>query len=130
MNKQRDRQASMSTPTWAPHGDIHLGDLARALGSLHWRDPAQAEVIAACLGFGLAPDSAPARPRQAPREVYNRSVPPSPAEVERQPTTTAPTPVPIPPTPLAPPPLPRRLSENGLSYCANAGPASFPVHFR
>ncbi len=49
-------------------GEIHLGDLARALASLHWENDEQARAIAACLGFGLqaAPKPGP------PTEIYDR----------------------------------------------------------
>lgn len=49
-------------------GEIHLGDLARALASLHWENDEQARAIAASLGFGLhaAPKPGP------PTEIYDR----------------------------------------------------------
>ena len=34
-------------------GEIHLGDLARALETLNWEDDRQARAIASCLGFEL-----------------------------------------------------------------------------
>jgi hypothetical protein len=54
-------------------GEIHLGDLIRALGTLHGQDDEHAQAIAGCLGFGLAaPDLQPARPTPT---VYDRSRP-------------------------------------------------------
>jgi hypothetical protein len=115
----------MRAPMPTRRGDIHLGDLARALGKLDWQDPAQAETIAACLGFGLGPDSDPAQHRQAPREAYNPAVQPAPAEVDRQPSTTAtkPVPVPMPPTPPAPPPLPAKRLTSELQALEPLAPA-------
>ncbi|MEF8731813.1 MAG: hypothetical protein V5B40_07850 [Candidatus Accumulibacter meliphilus] len=52
-------------------GEIHLGDLIRALGTLHGQDDEHAQAIAGCLGFGLAaPEVQPARPTPT---VYDRS---------------------------------------------------------
>ena len=52
-------------------GEIHLGDLIRALGTLHCQDHQHARAIAGCLGFGLAaPDVQPTRPTPM---VYDRS---------------------------------------------------------
>ncbi|HRD90185.1 MAG TPA: hypothetical protein PK752_18295 [Accumulibacter sp.] len=52
-------------------GEIHLGDLIRALGTLHCQDHEHARAIAGCLGFGLAaPEVQPTRPTPM---VYDRS---------------------------------------------------------
>jgi hypothetical protein len=52
-------------------GEIHLGDLIRALGTLHGQEDEHAQAIAGCLGFGLAaPEVQPARPTPT---VYDRS---------------------------------------------------------
>jgi hypothetical protein len=63
-------------------GEIHLGDLIRALGTLRCLDDEHARAIAGCLGFGLAaPDMQPARPTPT---VYDRS------RLSAQPKTEAP----------------------------------------
>lgn len=75
-------------------GEIHLGDLIRALATLHGGDDEQAQAIAGCLGFGLeAPDVQPAGPTPT---VGERSQMPTPEK--NQPTA-----VPRPPGLAAPP---------------------------
>ena len=57
-----------------PRGEIHLGELIRALAELPWRDASQARAIATSLGFGLAaPDLSHAdRPTSS---IYDRNQP-------------------------------------------------------
>lgn len=85
-------------------GEIHLGDLARALHRLDPSDPDQTQAIAACLGFGLRE---PAQ-RHQPIEVFDpRAQPtaPVPSPVPT-PAPNRPPPQPMPPSPPAPPSLP------------------------
>jgi len=99
-------------------GEIHLGDLARALGSLGWRTHEQAEAIAACLGFGLGP----APREQEPVEVYNPAAQPRRPPVSHQ-RAQAPAPVAPPPMPQPPPPLPAHSLPSRLQPLPNLAPA-------
>lgn len=98
-------------------GEIHLGDLARALAELQPRDQPHAAAIAACLGFGLAaPSGQASRPA---RHVYDHRAPGASAEpgagTTPRPRVQAP---PTPPRPVALPEgtLPSRLvPREGLS---------------
>jgi hypothetical protein len=57
-------------PADPTRGEIHLAELITALATLHPGDAAQAQMIAGCLGFGLAaPDLAPATRRS--ERVYD-----------------------------------------------------------
>lgn len=89
----------MSHPT--KRAEIHLGDLARALGSLRWQTDAEARAIAACLGFGLA---APAPRPKPPTEIYDRQryLASTAGQVQRSP----PPPIFAPPAPEPAPELP------------------------
>ncbi len=91
----------------AKRGEIHLGDLARALASLHWQGDGQASAIAACLGFGIRP--APAL--KPPKEIYDRRDPgqalPPQAPAPRRPVY-------VPPTPKPPPALPAQTLPSHL----------------
>lgn len=91
--------------TYRPdRGEIHLGDLARALAKLSWRDEAQAAKIAACLGFGLGPSQGIAGAASGPTRIFDaRSAgePPRPHGTAR-----AEPPVLLPPAPQPPPALP------------------------
>ncbi len=53
-------------------GEIHLAELITALDALHPRDSAQAQVIAGCLGFGLAAPDVAAATRRSER-IYDRN---------------------------------------------------------
>ena len=99
--------------------EIHLGDLVEALASLEWENDGQAQAIAACLGFGLAP-SLPTTP---PSEIYDR-------QPYRQtlPTKSKPSgkpPVFIPPVSEPPPPLPVTSIDSQLQPSKTIAPA-FP----
>lgn len=82
-------------------GEIQLGDLARAMGSLRWRSDEEAQAIAACLGFGLRA-GVPASRRS--KEIYDRqryrASEPTPSQAPPRPAVL------VPPTPEAPPALP------------------------
>lgn len=98
-------------------GEIHLGDLARALATLQCHNDAQVRAIAACLGFGLA------APRtRPPVEVYNPSAQPRLPSAERQ--WEQPPRVPIPPMPAPPPTLPKDLLESRLQPLPDLAPAA------
>lgn len=56
-------------------GEIHLGELIGALAQLPWKDHAQAQAIAGCLGFGLAAHDL-GRPERPTPAVYDRNQPP------------------------------------------------------
>ena len=73
----------MSGADRTDRGEIQLGDLARALGTLNWRDDAEAQAIAACLGFGLKPKAEP--PPQT--EIYDRQRYPERPTAEPRPPT-------------------------------------------
>jgi len=100
-------------------GEIHLGDLARALADLPWRGQDQAAAIAACLGFGLGAGPTLAPP-PAPHRVYDR---PS-APIRPQPPEAAPRkpPVFLPPTPPRPVPLPEGTIPAVLSPLPDLAP--------
>lgn len=73
--------------------EIHLGDLIRALATLHWQDDEQAQAIAGCLGFGLeAPDVQPAGPTPTVGDRSQMSTPEKgkPATIPRPPGLAAP----------------------------------------
>lgn len=101
-------------------GDIHLGDLARALARLDWEGEAQAARIAACLGFGLRPPQPTARAATEPVRIYDPLAaggPPSPpAAPPAQP------PVLLPPAPRPPPPLPEGTLPSRLEPLAGLAP--------
>ncbi len=99
-------------------GVIHLGDLARALATLQWRNDEQARAIAACLGFGL--ESAPA-PRP-PKEIYDRQRYRKPAEASPRPPTRRP--VYVPPAPTRPPDLPLNQLASRLQPLEERTPAA------
>jgi hypothetical protein len=119
-------------------GEIHLGDLARALATLSWKDEAHAARIAACLGFGLGPAQAISRAASEPTRIFDaRSAgePPMPLGAVR-----AEPPVLLPPAPQAPPVLPQgtlpsrlepmdgRAPPAGIDtdWLDDPGPDSFP----
>jgi hypothetical protein len=85
-----------------PRGQIQLGDLARALGLLNWRDDGEARAIAACLGFGLEA-VAPVRPA---KRIYDRQTEAAP-EPAPGPAAAKPQGLRLPPAPEVPLPLPR-----------------------
>ncbi|MBK1649580.1 hypothetical protein [Rhabdochromatium marinum] len=100
-------------------GEIHLGDLARALDDLPWTDPNQAAAIANCLGFGLAAQPkvvASARSHQ----VFDRRSTPRQAKSER-PSASAP-PILMPPSPPNPVPLPAGVLPSGLKRLPTLAP--------
>ena len=90
-------------------GEIHLGDLARALGTLDWRDDAEAQAIAACLGFGLIPKAEP-KPQT---EIYDRQRYPERAPARPQEPT--PKRFSVPPAPQAPIGLPKQQLSSQLN---------------
>jgi len=101
-------------------GDIHLGDLIRALDKLPWQGPEQAEAIAACLGFGLRPHRTPTASDQ-PQRIGGTRTPiqnqdPLPAT---QPASSAPA---FPPRPPRPVPLPEGLLPCALTPCERRAP--------
>ncbi|MEF8703682.1 MAG: hypothetical protein V5B32_10590 [Candidatus Accumulibacter sp. UW26] len=61
-------------PFASPRGEIHLGELIRALDSLPWENHAQAQAIAGCLGFGI-PTADPGSSDRPTRTVHDRSAP-------------------------------------------------------
>jgi hypothetical protein len=69
-------------PFGSLRGEIHLGELIRALDSLPWENHAQAQAIAGCLGFGLAAADPGPSDRPTPT-VHDRSAPShrSPADI-------------------------------------------------
>jgi len=99
-------------------GEIHLGDLARALATLQWRNDAEARAIAACLGFGL--HAAPATPRP-PSEIYDRQ-----RYSAREPAAPQPPPrrIFVPPAPEPPPALPAEPLPSLLQALAERAPAA------
>lgn len=111
-----------------PRGEIHLGDLIRALDDLPWKTPKQkqsqlqsqahAAAVAACLGFGLTPPSAPSA--STPRKVYDRRTgsepPPATSPPPREP------PVFVPPTPPRPLPLPEGTLASQLTELPQRAP--------
>jgi hypothetical protein len=90
------------TGTAADRGEVHLGDLARALADLPWQDQAQARAIAASLGFGLGAGAGGVQRSSRPTEVYNPTAQPR----HRDPARREPPPIPVPPLPPELPPLP------------------------
>ena len=99
-------------------GEIHLGDLAEALASLSWQDDDQAQAIAACLGFGLAP-SLPPKPNEG---IYDRQSYRRPFQTQSKPSTKPP--VFIPPTPEPVPPLPPTSLASQLQSLEPIAPAT------
>lgn len=101
-------------------GEIHLGDLARALATLNWKGECQAAQIAACLGFGLGPTPAIPRAAREPTKIYDplsagaASKPPVPARTEP--------PVLVPPTPQPPPVLPEGTLPSRLEAITGRAP--------
>jgi hypothetical protein len=69
------RSERMNEPQPGRKGEIHLGELIEALAQLPWRDHAQAQAIAGCLGFGLAAHDLGRSERPTPA-IYDRSRPP------------------------------------------------------
>lgn len=101
-------------------GEIHLGDLARALKKLNWKGEAQAARIAACLGFGLGPAPVPARAQREPTRIYDprsAGAPPKPAASPRSEP-----PVLVPPAPRPPPALPEGTLPSHLESIAGLAP--------
>ena len=98
----------MSGADRTDRGQIQLGDLARALGTLNWRDDAEAQAIAACLGFGLRPKAEP--PPQT--EIYDRQRYPERPTAEPRPST--PKGFSLPPMPEPPVALPRQRLQSRL----------------
>ena len=98
-------------------GEIHLGDLARALASLDWQDNDQAQAIARCLGFGLR-EPPPARST----EIYDRlryrppSIPPS--EPPARPRIF------VPPAPEMPTALPDHTLDSQLQALKERAPSA------
>jgi hypothetical protein len=99
-------------------GEIHLGDLARALAKLQWRDDEQARAIAACLGFGLQTTPGP-RP---PTEIYDRQRYPRTLRKSVKPPPERP--LFVPPTPEPPPLLPANSLECSLQPLAERAPGA------
>lgn len=89
-----------------PGGEVHLGDLATALGTLHWQGPDQAQIIAGCLGLGLHAAAPPAP--EPPRVYAHRRAPP---------------PVYVPPAPRPPPALPEQAHPILLEALPDLAPA-------
>lgn len=85
-------------------GEIHLGDLARALAKLNWKGEAQAAQIAACLGFGLRPAQATARAASEPTRIYDPLSAGAPPKAPEAPAAEPP--VFVPPAPKLQPALP------------------------
>lgn len=65
----------MDRPQPGRKGEIHLGELIGALAGLPWKDHAQAQAIAGCLGFGLAAHDLGRFERPTPA-VFDRNRPP------------------------------------------------------
>lgn len=86
------------------NGEIHLGDLIQALGDLPWQDEAQAQAIAACLGFGFA---TPVLPSPEPDKRIFRPETPSPTVPSQARSPEYATP--------AAPPLPVSLPDHRLT---------------
>lgn len=101
----------------AKRSEIHLGDLAWALKTLHWTDDTQAQAIARCLGFGL---QATPQPR-APTEIYDRQ------RYRRVEPEAAPPPQPrrvfLSPAPEHPPALPKHSLTTSLEPIQQRAPA-------
>ncbi|MFZ4703551.1 MAG: hypothetical protein ACOYMG_26205 [Candidatus Methylumidiphilus sp.] len=97
-------------------GEIHLGDFAQALASLPWQNDDQAQAIAACLGFGLAP-SLPPKPNEGiyDRHSYSQPTPYKP----KLPTSP---PVFIPPVLEPPPTLPPTKLESQVDSWQTLAP--------
>lgn len=92
--------------------EIHLGDLAQALKKLKWRDEAQANAIAAHLGFGMRPVRQATEPASQPWEIYDRQ-----PYRQKQTATTPQRPAPVytPPPPVPQPALPRTILPSSLA---------------
>lgn len=101
-----------------PRGEIQLGDLARALGLLNWRDDDEARAIAACLGFGLEA----AAPARAAKRIYDHQAESAP-EPAAGPTAAKPQGLRLPPAPEAPLPLPRHSLAATLTPIDSLQPA-------
>ncbi len=105
--------------TGAPgRGEIHLGDLARALKTLKWQDDKEAKTIAACLGFGL--HDTPSTPRP-PSEIYDRL-----RYLAQEPRASTPPPrrIFVPPAPEPPPALPANPLPSRLQALTERAPAA------
>lgn len=100
LEEDRERRVGEGHRGMTKRGEIHLGDLARALASLQWQDDAEAKTIAACLGFGIRHAPAP-RPT---KEIYDRQRYRSRASPPSRPPAQGG--VFVPPTPESPPGLP------------------------
>jgi hypothetical protein len=99
-------------------GEIHLGDLAWALGSLAWQDQDQAQMIAASLGFGLGITS-----RQSPLTgIYDHSLQAAQPSPESPPPNSQP--VLRRPEPELPPALPASVIPTLLEPLPDLAPAS------
>lgn len=99
-------------------GEIHLGDLARALGVLGWEDEAQVQAIARCLGFGLEAE----RAGKPPAEIYDHQEY-APESLKRR-EKHRPRPVYVPPTIEPPPKLPANLLPCKLKGPADPAPTA------
>lgn len=104
-------------------GEIHLGDLARALEDLPWTDPAQAAVIAHCLGFGLAAHAQGVTGAQSHR-VYDQRSTSTQGARDSQPAREPP--VLVPPTPPRPVPLPAGILPSRLQPLTTLAPPRQP----
>lgn len=108
--------------TGQPKSEIQLADLIKALGSLPWRDEAQAQAIAGSLGFGLAahkvqrprPGTAIADPKlNRPKPTPTPSVKPPSLAMPPAPPLPATLPTDVLPSTLTA--LPRRAPTNATS---------------
>jgi len=99
-------------------GEIHLGDLARALAALKWENDDQAKAIAACLGFALHTSPKP----KPPVEIYDRQRYPSGERTPEQPPPERP--LFVPPAPEAVPPLPANHLAGRIQPLPERAPAA------
>ena len=102
-------------------GEIHLGDLARALAKLQWRDETQAATIAARLGFGLRPDQRPLDRPRPPQEIFDRQ---RYRSVQEHPAPKSPSSIAAPPPPSTRPPLPATMLPSSLTGLTQRAPAA------
>ncbi|HYN78737.1 MAG TPA: hypothetical protein VES73_13210 [Lamprocystis sp. (in: g-proteobacteria)] len=106
-------------------GEVHLGDLVRALHALRPRDLDQAAAIARCLGFGLR-DPASAAPSANPHRVFDRADDaPRPPVPESQPPPSPP--VFTPPRPRRPVPVPAGTLPTRLTALPTRAPPATPT---
>ncbi len=103
-------------------GDIHLGDLTRALGSLDWQGEAQAAAIAASLGFGLDFGLGAQPVRKPPVEIYERPRQRTKPATRPSPRRAPPVSMPLPPE--TPPVLPANVVPSYQEELPELAPAA------